>query len=234
LLIRLRDWLLICLGGDTSDNIDAEVGGLGLDREVHSIKEELENVKLEIGIVFHVEFLGGIALMSPAVWHSRSGLIIFGHAGDKELGVAKNVVHEGNLGQEVREEALELELEDVELVAYFSVDIEDTVVSNAGGVSVIEREPEGNDLPGDDVEPKGAQVVTEEVQIEIEIGLRVQFDLNEVIDNARSKFIFLNKSLVSSDSVGEIESEAKVSIDGVTQEFEVIVCIVGLHEGARE
>jgi hypothetical protein len=122
----------------------------------------------------------------------------------------------------------------VELVAYFSVDIEDTVVSNAGGVSVIKREPERNDFPGDDVDPKGAQVVTEEVQIEIEVGLRVQFDLNEVIDNARSKFIFLNKSLVSSDSVGEIESEAKVSRDGVTQEFEVIVCIVGLHEGARE
>jgi len=77
-------------------------------------------------------------------------------------------------------------------------------------------------------------VVTEEVQIEIEIGLRVQFDLNEVIDNAWSEFIFLNKKLVSSDSVGEIESDAKVSRDGIAQEFEVIVCIVGLYEGARE
>jgi hypothetical protein len=120
----------------------------------------------------------------------------------------------------------------VELISNFSIDIEDTVVSNAGGVSVIKRKPEGNDLPGDDVDPKGAHVVSEEVQIEIEISLRVQFDLNEIVNNARTEFILLNESLISSDSVGEIESEAKVSSDDIVQQFEVIVSAVGIYERA--
>lgn len=58
---------------------------------------------------------------------------------------------------------LKLELADVEIVTDFGVEIEHTVVSNASGVSVIERPPKGSDLPGDDVDLIGAQVVAHQI-----------------------------------------------------------------------
>lgn len=74
--------------------MDVQVDALFFNLEVLDVNQELENVEFEIGVIFPVDILCGIALLSPAVGCCGRDLIILGYSGDDDFGGAEHVVHQ--------------------------------------------------------------------------------------------------------------------------------------------
>jgi len=157
-------------GGGVTENIDVEVeiirceGGASLSEDV------LEGVDFEVGIILEVFLSGGVvpAGISASVDVSNG----LGQSVDGEgLSTIEEEVVEGDLREEIAEDILELNLTSVELVADLSEEVEFFSIDEAVRVSVVDGEPQGDNLERNDVHVDVGDVETEEVEGEANVGI---------------------------------------------------------------
>lgn len=120
-------------------------------------------------------------------------------------GVAEEGVEEGDMGEEVAEDILELNLTEVKLVTKLGENVHGITVEGAEGVGVVDGPPEGHDVEGLNVEVDLADVVATDVEGEANVGLGPELELNPVVNNEGAGGINSSGFLFGDNSVAEIE-----------------------------
>lgn len=172
---------------------------LGLEGRASLGEDVLKKVELEEGVVLKVTDLGNVlpAVVGAEGWVSNvdAGL------GGKDLTIVEDNLEEGDLRKKVAESILDLNLTSVELVTNLSENVEIISLSDSVGVSVVEGEPQRNDVEGLNVNVELAEMVAEEVQSEANVGIRPKLKLNPVVnDGIASSWL-----LIGGETVAEIE-----------------------------
>lgn len=134
-------------------------------------EDVLEGVELEVGVILEVFLLGRVL---PAGISAVVDVVIVIRLGERVDGDGRSTVEEdveeGDVGEEIAEDILKLNLTSVELVADLSEEVKVRTIEEAVRMSVVDGEPQGDNVEWLEIDVDVGDVETEEVQGQANVG----------------------------------------------------------------
>jgi hypothetical protein len=153
-------------GGGVTDNVHAEEGTPKLEGGASLFENVVEDIEAVVGIILEV---GGSILPagSSAVIDVSYGL--GKSVGGEGIATLEEGIVERNLRKEAAEEILELNLTTADRVTHLSEDVKVSTIEKAVRVSIVDGQPQGNNLEWLDVHVEDGDVETHEVDVEANV-----------------------------------------------------------------